>query len=167
MKRLIMRYKLIGLITITLCFLFSGANAVTVYECVDEAGNSTFQDRCPPGTTPANEKKISTGNKEKSTDDEEKPDVATTLYVMSNCEACDVVNGLLTKYGVNFNEVNVEADIELQIQLKEKISAEASLTLPTTIIGETVIIGYQRQDLITALEATGHSLPNADEETGK
>ena len=76
---------------------------------------------------------------------------------MSNCEACDVVQGLLTNYGVNFNEVNVEADIALQNQLKEKISAEASLTLPTTIIGEEVIIGYKRQDLITALESAGYS----------
>lgn len=153
-----MRFKLIGFLAITFCFLSSGTVAVTVYECVDEDGNSTFQDRCPPGTTPATEKEFSTGVKKKSAGGKEKPDVATTLYVMSNCEACDVVNALLTKYGVNFSEVNIEADIALQNQLKEKIKAEASLTLPTTIIGETIIIGYKRQNLITAVESAGYSL---------
>ena len=155
-----MRYKFIGLLAIPLCFLFTGAYAVTIYECVDEVGNSTFQQRCPPGTSPTNEKNIATGtgSKKKPAADEAKPDVATTLYVMSNCEACDVVQGLLVKYGANFNEVNVGTDVDLQIQLKEKIGAEGSLTLPTTIIGEEVIIGYNRQKLISTLESVGYKV---------
>jgi len=84
--------------------------------------------------------------------------VATTLYVMSDCEACDIVHGLLLQYGANFSEVNVGTDVELQIQLREKINAEGSLTLPTTIIGEEVIIGYDRQKLITTLESIGYNV---------
>ena len=162
-----MRYKFIGLLAIPLCFLLTGAYAVTVYECVDEVGNITFQDRCPPGTSSANEKNIATGSKKKSTADEVKPDVATTLYIMSNCEACDVVHGLLVTYGANFSEVNVGTDIELQIQLKEKINAEGSLILPTTIVGEEVIIGYDRQKLITTLESAGYNMPDTSDETNQ
>jgi len=162
-----MRYKFIALLAIPFCFLFTGAYAVTVYECVDEEGNSTFQDRCPPGTSPANEKNIATGSKKKSADDDVKPDVATTLYVMSNCEACDIVHGLLLQYGANFNEVNVGTDVELQIQLREKINAEGSLTLPTTIIGEEVIIGYDRQKLITTLESIGYNVPDTSDGTNQ
>lgn len=162
-----MRHQFISLLAIPLFFVFTGAYAVTVYECVDEEGNSTFQDRCPPGTSPANEKNIATGSKKKSAADEVKPDVATTLYVMSNCEACDIVHGLLLQYGANFNEVNVGTDVELQIQLREKINAEGSLTLPTTIIGEEVIIGYDRQKLITTLESIGYNVPDTSDETNQ
>ena len=147
-----MKYITSSIILTISCLLSTQVLAVKIVECVDEAGNSTFQDRCPPGTTVAGEKKFYTGKKES---DASTPDVPITLYTVPACDACDVVRNILEKYGANVSEKNVESDVALQRELQEKSGATGTLSVPTVIVGEKVIVGYNKQDLIASLEAAG------------
>ena len=135
------------------------AFAVIIYECVDDEGNQSFRDRCPDGATPVNEYKIYTGPKEADL-----PDVEITFYTVPSCDACDVVRNVLDKYGAQYDEKNVKQNIDLQRELQEKTGEEGTLSVPTVIIGEKMIIGHNKQNLVSALEEVGFKLPEAEEE---
>lgn len=147
-----MKYITTSIILTISCLLSTQLLAVKILECVDENGNSAFQDRCPPGTTVAGEKKFYTGKKEGNPDS---PDVPITLYTVPTCDACDVVRNILEKYGANVSEKNVESDVALQQELQKKSGATGTLSVPTVIVGEKVIVGYNKQDLVASLEEAG------------
>ena len=147
-----MKYITAGILLTFTSLLSTQALAVKILECVDEDGNSTYQDRCPPGTTQAGEKKFYTGKKEA---DANSPDVPITLYSVPTCDACDVVRNILEKYGASISEKNVETDVALQRELQEKSGAAGTLSVPTVIVGEKVIGGYNKQDLVASLEDAG------------
>jgi len=157
-----MKYIVSSITLIISCLLSTQVLAVKILECVDEAGNSTFQDRCPPGTEPVGEKNFYTGKKES---DSGNPDIAITFYFVPTCDACDVVRNILEKYGANISEKNVETDVNLQRELLEKTGAEGTLSVPTVIVGEKVIIGYNKQELVNSLEDAGFKEPGAETES--
>ena len=142
----------LGFALIVLYFLAMPAMAVKIYECVDEEGNSTWQDKCPPGTTPAGEKSFYTGSKKS---DSGSPDVPVTIYTVPTCDACDVVKNILNNYQASFTEKNIQDNVALQTELQEKSGGGATLSVPTVIIGEKVIVGYNKQTLTSSLEEAG------------
>jgi len=160
--------------TLLLCTMcLSKANAVTIYECVDEAGNSTFQDHCPPGTTPANERDIKTGGGTEGTAEtapEAKPEVPAgggggdiTFYTTSTeCDACLVIKSTLTTYGASFAEKDISKDMDARQELKDKTGATSSVSVPTVIIGDQVISGFNKEALVKALENAGYSKPEPE-----
>ena len=147
-----MKHLASSLILFVSCLVSTQVYAVKILECVDEAGNKTFQDRCPPGTTQAGEKKFYTGKEPTAS---ENKSVAVTFYSIPECDACDLVRNLLDKYGASITEKNVKTDVGLQKELQEKTGAQGTLSVPTVIIGDQVIIGYKKQDIINSLETTG------------
>jgi glutaredoxin 3 len=157
-----MKQSLFGFSAILLCLTSVSAPAVSIFECVDEAGNSTFRERCPPDTTLAGEKKFYTGGKKSDTD---VPDIAITLYTVPDCDACDVVKNVLSDYGANFTEKNIENNVELQTELMEKSGGGATLSVPTIIVGEKVIVGFNKQNLTSTLEEAGLRKPGSGEES--
>lgn len=143
------------------------AHAVTIYECVDDEGNSVFQDRCPPGTTPAGEKKFRTGSGDEpvitSTDGNIPPDAEITLYSAPDCDACFILRGVLEQYGAIFSEKNINLSDEVKLELQEKMGGAGTLTIPTIIIDEKIIAGFKKDELINTLESTGYTKPGAGE----
>lgn len=159
-------------LTLLLASLFMiQAEAVTVYECVDEEGNTTFQDRCPPGTTPANEMNIRSGGAGAAEDTTtaaapaEAPAPAggggeILFYTTStNCDACVLFKDTLNKYGAGFTEKDISTDLAVREELKQKSGATGSVLVPTVIIGTQVISGFDKAALAQALEAAGYSKP--------
>jgi len=143
------------------------AYAVTIYECVDEAGNSVFQDRCPPGTTPEGEMKIRTGSSSEPAKtapaSADVPDVDITLYAAPECDACLILRGVLEQYSAVFSEKNINQSDDVKRELQEKMGGAATLTIPTTIIGEKIIAGFKKDELISTLESAGFSKPEPEE----
>lgn len=142
------------------------AYAVTIYECVDEAGNSVFQDRCPPGTTSAGEKKFRTGSEVPETPASPagtSPDVDITLYSTPECDACLILRGVLEQYSAVFSEKNINRSDEVKRELQEKMGGATTLTIPTIIIGEKIIAGFKKDELISTLEGAGFSKPKPEE----
>ena len=131
--------------TILICFSLQGYSAVKVVECEDEQGGKTFQKACPPGTTQVGSKKISTGS---SGSDNDYSHIKATLYFIPNCDTCDEVREFLNANGVSFDEKNANETVEIQEELT-KISG--GLSIPTTVIGAEVIVGYIRSEFEAAL----------------
>lgn len=125
--------------------------AVKVFECEDEAGNRAFYNACPPGTYVIKEKKLSTGvssdNKGSSVS------ITATLYSTPDCDTCDEVREFLQNRKIAITEKSVDKDINNQQELKELTGA---LKVPSAIIGEKTVIGYNRGELKAALNAVGY-----------
>ena len=156
------------LMILLLCTLgLPGAYAVTVFECIDEAGNSTFQDHCPPGTTPANERKIPTGAQDdkaapaatkKPEEAEGTGDATITFYTTSTeCDACLVIKAILDKYGASYTTKDISTDLAVRQELKDKSGGTGtSVSVPTIIINDQVIAGFNKEALAKALEGAGY-----------
>lgn len=126
------------------------AHAVKIFECEDENGSRSFASHCPPGTTMVSEKKINLGTKT------EAPAVSATMYYIPNCDACEQVREFFQLRQITLAEKNVDNNVEMQNELAEKAG---ELKVPTVVINDTVISGYDRNKMISALEAAGHSSP--------
>lgn len=148
-------YRFLFFITLQI-FFSQGVLATDVLQCKDSEGGLSFQKYCPPGTIEVNRKKIFTG-KTKSNEDNSGTDMAVTLYVIPNCEACIEVKELLQSKNIVFAEKDVSDSFPLQEELTE---IAGSLGVPVTVIGEKVITGYQRGQIESIL--SGPSDPNAD-----
>ncbi len=133
--------------------------AVTVVECVDADGHSSFRDKCPPGTTKSGDKKLLgvSANKTKTA-----AEIAASnpifLYTVPNCDACDLVRNCLTNRGVPVNEKNVEENSANQDEMKSKTG---NMTVPALVIGSTVLTGYNRSAIDSALNQAGYPAPAA------
>jgi glutaredoxin len=76
-----------------------------------------------------------------------------TLYTVPECDACDLVRNQLKEREIPYTEKDVSEDVELQTELME---AAGSVTVPTVMLGETVLKGYQRAALETGLTEAGY-----------
>lgn len=133
--------------------------AVTVVECADSDGHSSFRDKCPPGTTKTGDKKlIGVSSNKTKTAAEIAADSPNFLYTVTNCDACDLVRNALSKRGVPINEKNVEDNTANQDEMKAKIG---NMTVPALVIGSTVLTGYNRSAIDGALNQAGYPVPAA------
>jgi glutaredoxin len=141
--------------------------AVTIYECVDDAGNKTYQDRCPPGTTPVTEKNIRTGPGSSTKTvgaGTQVPDVEILMYSAPECDACMILRGVLDEYKAPYTDKNINASDEVKRELQEKAGGSSTLTIPTVIVGESVIAGFKKSELVSALEQAGFKKPVVETE---
>ena len=144
------------------------APAVIIYECVDDAGNSTYETFCPPGTSTADEKNIHTGTGTAATSKPASaaatPDVEILMYSAPNCDACLILRGILDEYKAPYTDKNVNSSEEVKRELQQKVGGDSTLTIPTIIVGETVIAGYKKDNLISTLEQAGFKKPEVETE---
>ena len=70
---------------------------------------------------------------------------------------------MLESYGSTFTEFNIKDSDELQIKLKKILGTVGKVTVPTVIIGEKQIVGYNKEMLIKELEAAGFKDKNIKE----
>ena len=141
--------KALKILTLMLFLHSSSTWGVSVYECEDAEGNRSFHDRCPPNTTQLAEKQYSVKAGAPG-----KTDLAVlTLYVVPDCDTCQQVREFLSVRSIAFNEKDVNENIELQTELKEKAG---NLKVPALVIGEQVVTGYERNQLISVLTSSGY-----------
>lgn len=127
--------------------------AITVVECSDKDGTTSFRDRCPPGSAKTGEKRIVGVSEHKDpTLDEISKNHPVTLYSVPNCDACDLVRQVLQTRGIPFSEKSVAEDPANQAELK---TAAGATTVPTVTIGTEVISGYSRAALDSGLTRAG------------
>ena len=130
--------------------------AVKIVECEDEKGNRAFHKMCPPGTKMVGEKKLSTGQSDKKKDDGA-TNINATLYFVPDCDTCEEVKEFLQNRNIAITEKMVNKDLKIQTELTE---LTGGLKVPTAVIGESVIVGYNRAELKAALEAAGYKEDN-------
>jgi glutaredoxin len=144
----------IGLLALALA-LAPPAGAVTVLECVDADGTSSFRDKCPPGTTKKGEKQLlGVGGDDAPSIDELATTNPITLFSVPNCDACDLVRSRLDSRKLPYTEKNVQDDAALQEEMK---AATGGLTVPAVTIGSKVLTGYSADALDGALDAAGYT----------
>jgi mycoredoxin len=78
---------------------------------------------------------------------------AVTIYTTNWCASCLMAKRYLESKGVSYEEINIEAEpaaAELVMSL-----ARGYKTVPTMIVGETVVVDWDRKALEQALAAAG------------
>lgn len=118
--------------------------AVKIYECEDENGRISYQDRCPPGMKVAAEREF--GKKEKL------QTVEISVYVVPNCKKCESLKQFFSSRDLEFELKNVNGSQELQDELKEMIG---SVKIPSALINDDVLTGYDENKLTEALKNAG------------
>ncbi|MBX9608890.1 MAG: glutaredoxin family protein [Gammaproteobacteria bacterium] len=131
--------------------------AITVSECVDAEGRSSFSDRCPAGTTKKGDRTIRgvSVTKPKTVADIA-ADNPVLLYTVPNCDACDLVRAALNSRGVPVTEKNVQDNAANQDELKTRTG---NMTVPTMTVGTAVLTGYNRSAIDNALNQAGYPPP--------
>ena len=149
-----MRNRLNACLWLAMVLTVPGEAAVTVIECVDASGNSSFADKCPPGTTKKGEIQIrGFGGSDEPSLDEIAAANPITFYSVPDCDACDLVRNLLSTRNLPFTEKNVHDNAEMQEELK---AVTGGLTVPATKIGSNISTGYSRSAIDNALEQAGY-----------
>lgn len=134
--------------------LAPSAGAITVVECVDADGNSSFRDKCPPGMSKKGEKRLTgLGGPDPDSLDAIAAASPVTVYTASACDACDLVINALDKRSIPYNRKAVEGNPELQQELQ---GIAGSLTVPTLTVGERILTGYSRDAIHAALDEAGY-----------
>ena len=126
-----------------LFFISMVANALQVHECENEEGNRGFYKYCPPGM-------ILIG--EKSFKEDKKAKLDVTHYSSNNCDGCDLVRDFFKLRKIEILEKNVDDNVELQGELR---LLAGELRVPTVVIGEEVIVGFNRNKLLEMLAKAG------------
>ncbi|MEQ8663547.1 MAG: glutaredoxin family protein [Gammaproteobacteria bacterium] len=148
-------------VLILLMALFAGAHARSVVECVDGDGNVSFRDSCPPGMTKKGEKRLR-GVGGSDADGPDLADIAAahpvTVYVVPQCDACDLVRNALSSRDIPHTVKDVQDDAAAQEELKGR---SGGLTVPTTLVGERVLTGYSRDAIDGALRQAGYPVAPA------
>lgn len=72
-----------------------------------------------------------------------------TVYTQPECPPCEITKRFLTEYGFSFEEKNIKTNQKARNELIQKYQAYST---PTTIIGDTIITGFDLEKLKTALE---------------
>lgn len=129
--------------------------AVTVVECLEKDGSTSFRDNCPPEMSVKSTKQLRTA---KATG-EGSANVAVgqppvILFSAPDCEACQLVRELLNGRSVPFTEKDSSQDRDIQAELAAVTGGP--LAVPTITIGDYKYSGYSRADLKSALDDAGY-----------
>ena len=134
----------------------TGYSAVTIVQCEDEQGNRSFHKACPPGTTEVGKRRVATGAGDGNATGTAVPGITATLYSVPECESCDGVREYLQNRNIAITEKNVFDNVDLQTEMKDLTGKES---VPVVVIGEAVIIGFNRTEMKAALAALGFKEP--------
>lgn len=133
----------------------ASAPALTIVECVDADGNSSFRDSCPPEMSLKSKREVrgEPEPEEPPSAEEIARDHPVTLYVAPNCNACDLVRNLLETRGIPFAEKDASEDPVVQAELSSV--TEGPLVVPTVTIGDIKLSDYNKTEIESALASVG------------
>jgi|TARA_R110000744_G_scaffold92304_1_gene178761 glutaredoxin 3 len=63
-----------------------------------------------------------------------------TIYTRDICSFCDMAKGLMTRYGLSYDEYNIESHPHFKEELMK--AAPGATTVPQIFVGEKLIGGY-------------------------
>lgn len=130
--------------------------ATTVVECVAPDGTVSYNAFCPPGSTKQAERRyVPEPGARRNALDAVLP--AITLFSIADCDACDLVRNVLDTRDVPYNEKNVADNQEHQTELLSVTGG--TLSVPTVLIGENSLRGYNRSAIENALNQAGYPDP--------
>jgi glutaredoxin len=78
-----------------------------------------------------------------------------TVYTQPDCYACALVREWLATRGIAFTERDICADAEAMAEVR----AMGALSTPVTVIGETVVIGFNHRKLASVLQGDIQDVP--------
>jgi glutaredoxin 3 len=70
------------------------------------------------------------------------------VYSTKTCPWCDKLKGYLTQKGIKFQSIDVTADPKAQQEMIEK---SGQMGVPVTEIGETIIVGFDKDAVDQAI----------------
>ncbi|MDA0823578.1 MAG: glutaredoxin family protein [Proteobacteria bacterium] len=132
-------------------------SAITVVECIDSHGNSSFRDNCPPEMSVKSTKILRGDRKEEAASaafDQAAADSPVVLYSAPNCGACELVRTQLNGRNIPYTEKDATSDTSVQSELAAITGGP--LTVPTVTVGEKKFTGYNHSDLKSALTGAGY-----------
>jgi glutaredoxin len=138
------------------------AQARTIVECIDQAGNVTFASQtCPAGTTKRADKRVAGFDPGTPNPAAEMAKVAkkhpVVMFSIKPCDSCDLMRLLLQKRGIPFTEKDAGADLAVQAELRKATGGQ--LSVPTITVDGQVITGYNKPGLESALDSAGYPPP--------
>ena len=128
-------------------FSFAVLGDAEVAICEDNKSNKIFREYCLPGTTQIGTKVVRNPQSDKNAH------IKTTVYSGDSCQACAAVFEYFIARNIVFEEKNIEDNLELQKELEDMTG---ELRVPTTIIGDAKLSGYNPAELETALVNVGY-----------
>ncbi len=128
--------------------------AVTVVECLEKDGSTSFRDNCPPEMTVKSTKKLRGTQVPAEGSEDAGNQTPVVLFTAPDCEACQLVRELLNGRSVPFTEKDSSQDRDIQAELMAVTGG--ALAVPTITIGDYKYSGYSRADLKSALDNAGY-----------
>ena len=71
-----------------------------------------------------------------------------SIYTTESCHFCKDVKAFLEDAGVKYESFDVGKDLKRR---KEMVELSGQMAVPVTVIGDTVIVGFQKELLAKAL----------------
>lgn len=133
-----------------------GVHAVTIVECRDADGTLSYRDTCPPDSQRLATRYLGGApTRQRPSLDEIARNHPVTLYMVPDCDSCDLVRMLLEQRGIPFKERNVDNDPVLQRELR---AVSGTSRVPTVLIGEQAMPGFDRVRLQERLVEVGYPM---------
>jgi glutaredoxin len=144
------------LLAVSMALSVQTASAQKLYKWVDSQGNVSYHDRPPPANSSISvqEKRIrSKGGAAADAGDDAAQKSPVVLYAVPKCSSCEQARQYLKSRNIPFTDKNVEGDLKVQQELKEK---SGSLSVPTIMVGSKVMTGYLESLLAGELDQAGY-----------
>ena len=132
--------------------------AAQMYRWTDEKGSVHFTDTAPPpGARNVQKRAGSSGGGDAPAAvpyilQQPMKDFPVTLYTAANCDACAPARQLLNTRGVPFKEIRVTTNEDIE-QLNRAVGSNS---VPSLLVGPTVIRGYEEGAFQRALDVAGY-----------
>ena len=153
------------IIAIASLVLQTQTHAITLYKWVSPDGKVTYQDQPPPDGQAFEEKElqapvVSTESEEQNAIGRAAAKSPINFFTVPNCDACELTQNILERNKLPFKLLNVENNAEVQNTLQ---NLTGSLRVPVVTIGETVVNGFNRDELNQALKNNNYPIsPQSD-----
>lgn len=161
-----MRHPVIYLLIVTAALAMTTAQAEKLYKWVGKDGKVSYQDKPPPADAGTVQERDLASSTKKSAGSGDAVDPAqkfpVVIYTVPKCDSCDMVRAYLKKRHTPFVEKNVDNNLPLQKEMKEKVG---DITVPTITVGSKIMKGYLESLLEGELDQAGY--PKAGKEEGE
>jgi glutaredoxin len=143
-----------------ICNLFvSPLLAGELYKWVDREGNVTYQSEPPPADAWSVEKSKINTVVEQEEEAEAPVTVPLVFYVKPDCPLCDQAKAYFAEKNIAATEVDISANADEAEKMLKQVGHN---DVPTVIVGNKAITGFQEKTMNTILVNSGYKLPPAE-----
>lgn len=82
--------------------------------------------------------------------------MSVVIYTRTTCAPCKMMKAYMTNKGIKYEEKDVDADPSL---VEKVVALSGRMMVPVTVVGETVISGFNIGALVSALEGKQDTAP--------